>query len=326
MYGLNLELTTSCPLRCPQCYCTLEGGRHLRLETAKEKIIEAEANGVRVLHLSGGETLCYPWLYELIEFAHAHCNEVNVALSGWGFDEHVFSKLVRAGITGIFISLNGSTKALNSLTRDGYEYAIHALEVLRAENYQSTTINWVMHSNNSSDFTNALNLAEEYRVKRLTVLSFKPDSHHQMKSFPNGEQIVEVAENIRAYRGKVQLCVETCFSQLLAVLKDTKLFGNLNVGPAKGCRAGLYNYCISVDGLYSPCRHIDLQEKFDTLNEYLDKSKVIQKLRAVEHDIRNPCSSCYYKNNCRPCMAVTNKLNGEIYFGHSICSLWKTKI
>ena len=65
MQCMNIELTTCCPLHCPQCYCTLEGGKHISLDTAREKIDEAAEHGVFVLHLSGGETLCYPWLYDL---------------------------------------------------------------------------------------------------------------------------------------------------------------------------------------------------------------------------------------------------------------------
>ena len=48
VYGMNMELTTACPLRCPQCYCSLEGGKHLDLETAMHYLEQAK---VRVLHL-----------------------------------------------------------------------------------------------------------------------------------------------------------------------------------------------------------------------------------------------------------------------------------
>lgn len=325
MDGMNLELTTACPLHCPQCYCTLEGGRHLDLEVAKAKLKEAGEHGVHLVHLSGGETMCYPDLYELVAYAAECCGTVHVALSGYHFDEAALDSLIQAGVSGIFISLNGSTPEINSLTRDGYELAIQALELLKARNYPNTWINWVMHSNNTDDFPNVIRLAEAYNVAHLVVLAFKPDAKHQLLSFPSGEQIYRVAQQIRDYKGSLQLVVETCYSQLLTVIRDTRLLGNLNFGPTKGCRAGLYNYSITVDGQYAPCRHLDFPEDHPTLDDYLEKSPIVERLRHIEEDPQEPCSACRFKGHCRPCMAVSSKLNGNLTIGHDICDLWQTR-
>ena len=66
--------------------------------------------------------------------------------------ELITKKPVLAGVGGIFVSLNGSTKKIGSKTRDGYELAIHALELLRDMAFDGVHINWVMHSNNADDF------------------------------------------------------------------------------------------------------------------------------------------------------------------------------
>jgi len=323
MYGINIELTTCCPLHCPQCYCTLTGGKHIDIEIAKKKIVEAGAHGVKQVHLSGGETMCYPYLYELIECAAVNWGEVNVALSGYKFDSMVLNKLINSGVSGIFISLNGSTKEINELTRDGYELAINALKCLSENNFDNTYLNWVMHSNNCDDFLNMISLAEKYKVKNLVILSFKPDSNKELLTFPSGEQIRMIASQIKSYSGTVKIGVETCFSQMLAVLLDTPLFGNLNVGANKGCRAGKYNYCINVDGYYSPCRHLDYYENYDSLEEYLNKSTVIKQIEEVEKSKREPCNKCKYSDYCKPCLAVNSKMNNDIYIGHKICSLWQ---
>ena len=55
---MNIELTTRCPLRCPQCYCTLTGGKNIDLNTAIYWIKEGASLGVKEVMLSGGETLC----------------------------------------------------------------------------------------------------------------------------------------------------------------------------------------------------------------------------------------------------------------------------
>lgn len=321
MYSVNLELTTCCPLHCPQCYCTLEDGKHLNLEIAKKKLQEAGKHGVKLVHLSGGETMCYPYLYEVVECASKYCGTVNVALSGYNFDADALEKLIRAGISGIFISLNGSTEEINSLTRDGYEYALNALRILRDYGFKNTYINWVMHSQNADDFHNVVSLAEKNKVANVVVLAFKPDSKHELNTFPSITQILETAEYIKCYRGSVKLMIESCFSQLLAVIKDTKLFGNLNVGPYKGCRAGLYSYNINIDGLYSPCRHLDYFEKYQSLDDYLSSSETIKELKKYDSRKDEPCISCKYSNFCRPCAAVSAKLTGNISFAYSKCSI-----
>ena len=121
---MNLELTTNCPLHCPQCYCTLTGGKNLDLTTALYWLAEGRKAGVKEVMLSGGETMCYPHLYEVIHAANAYCGTANVALSGFGLNQTTYEKLIFSGVGGIFISLNGSTEKINSLTRDGFDLAI----------------------------------------------------------------------------------------------------------------------------------------------------------------------------------------------------------
>ena len=75
-----------------------------------------------------------------------------------------------AGVGGIFVSLNGSTKKIGSKTHDGYELAIHVLELLRDMAFDGVHINWVMHSNNADDFANMITLCETYKVSTLSVM------------------------------------------------------------------------------------------------------------------------------------------------------------
>ena len=82
---MNIELTTNCPLHCPQCYCSLTGGKNIDLNIAVHRIQEGAEMGVKEVMLSGGETLCYPHIYELIQAAHTYCENVNIALSGCYF-------------------------------------------------------------------------------------------------------------------------------------------------------------------------------------------------------------------------------------------------
>ena len=321
--SMKIELTNKCPLKCPQCYCSLFGDKHINLETAKTKIDEAVAHGVKSISMSGGETLCYPWLYDLISYASNRCEKVNIAISGCYFDKSVLEKLLVSGVSSISVSLNGSTEEINRLTRDGYSLAMNAIKILGEAKMSNTFINWVMHSYNCDDFPNVVSIAEENCIHGIDVIMFKPDSRHQLNSFPSGEQMKQIADYIRHYNGPVKILVETCFSQMLALILNGSWIGNIDIGENKGCRAGRYLYNISVDGFYSPCRHIDQFESFDSLDQYISSSPVIKRIQEFENDLRIPCSSCRLQQYCRPCPAVPAKLHGEYYKGQEQCQVWQ---
>lgn len=323
--NMNLELTTACPFKCSQCYCSLDNPRHMDISIAKKWVDQAAKCGVKEIALSGGETICYPHLYEIIRYAKDRNLVTHAAFSGWHFTQQVFDSLQDAGIDNICISLNGSTEEINRITRQGYYDAIGALELLHANGYKHTTINWVMHSNNADDFPQMLKLCETFEVYGVDVISFKPDSNNQMESVPSREQLLTTAEYIQNYKGPIKIFVETCFSPLRALLGETKLLGNLNVGIFKGCSAGRTAFSVSVDGLVSPCRHLNIFEKYDTLEEYWDQSSVLVALRNAENDVREPCNNCKYQPYCRHCMAINYQINNDIYIGNKMCSLQMKK-
>lgn len=317
---MNLELTTRCPLRCPQCYCDLLGRKDMELDTALYWLKEAAKNKVRTVNLSGGETMLYPHLSELIRTCHELGMEANIALSGYGVSREVLKELIGCGVNQICISLNGSTEQINNYSRDGYALAVNALRLLAEIGYSKTCINWVMHSNNAEDIQEMFRLAEKYNVADFTVMVFKPDASYQRPSMPSGEQILQVAKQIKAYIGPLHIHVEECFSQLRAVMGQRFLI-NMNRGISRGCGAGRDGISISVDGMITPCRHLEFKEEFKTIKDYWEHSTVLKQLRQVEDEPKEPCKGCGYQKYCIPCMAVNWKMNGKLYMGDENCTV-----
>lgn len=321
---MNIELTTKCPLHCPQCYCSLSGGKSIDLNTAIYWIKEGKKAGVEEVMLSGGETLCYDRLFELIAEVSKLGLKSNVSLSGAGFTQTVYNNLINAGITGIFISLNGSVEEINSQTRDGFSYAISALKLLYDNGYDNATLNWVMHASNADDFENVVELAERFHVANIVVLGVKPDSKHSLSTLPSHEQIKKIKKVILYHKGHTKILVESCFSPLLTYVCDTRLFGNMNVGKHRGCGAGRNTFSVNVDGLLSPCRHLDYYEKVTNLAEYAQKSKTIQRLQEMMREKpEEPCANCRFNANCIPCAAINSKLNGRLYRGFENCPVFE---
>jgi len=320
---MNFELTEKCPLRCPQCYCSLESGNELDFERAREVLRDGAENGLWEVNLSGGETMLYPYIYDLIDECAKLGVESNVAVSGYGVDEAALSRLIEAGVSCVFVSLNGSTEDINAQTRNGYKYAIDALELLRMIRYPKTTINFVAHSCNCEDFPQVADLCERYGVEKLVVLAAKPTSKYELNTIPNAEQTIGLAENITKAlrRGKVRIGVENCYSPLRAYMGKSFLSGNTNTGIWRGCAAGRHMISLNVDGNFTPCRHLPIVEKFKTIGEYWNSSDVLEKIRNVEDSPGQPCESCELGRYCLNCLAVNYKTEGELVKSNMYCAI-----
>jgi len=309
---MNFELTTKCPLRCPQCYCSLEGGKDLGFERALEVLRDGSENGLWEVNLSGGETMLYPHIYDLIKECSRLGVSSNIAVSGWGLDEAAINRLIEAGMTRIFVSLNGSTQEVNSHTRDGYEYALQALELIQKANFPQSTVNFVAHNSNCDDFPNMVALCEKYNVEQLVVMAAKPTTAYELTTVPDRRQTVKLAENIEEARknSNVFIGVENCYSPLRAYMGKSFLWGNTNAGTGRGCCAGRYMISLSANGNFTPCRHLPFEENFKTIGEYWTNSGVLNQIRRVEDAPNQPCADCELGRYCLSCLAVNYKIEG----------------
>lgn len=168
-----------------------------------------------------------------------------------------------------------------------------------------------------------ISLAERCGAEILVVMAFKPDSSHQLDSYPTRDQIYAVADQIRQYKGDLKILPEGCFSQM-RTLVTRSFFGSLNFGVARGCDAGREGISVTIDGRLTPCRHIEVEEKFDHIMDYWTQSDYLTELRSVEDRRRKPCKGCRWEHNCLPCMAVGLKLHGKLNYGMQECPVAET--
>ena len=136
---------------------------------------------------------------------------------------------------------------------------------------------------------------------------------------PGRDQIERAAEFIRAYRGepteddeeteekenpRMKLIVESCFSQLAAVLGGEDPKQNPNRGVMRGCEAGRTFFAVRADGSFSPCLHLAKREKAESLQGYWESPSMedFRKMATPEG-----CWDCIYRRRCLPCPAAENK-------------------
>lgn len=316
---INMEVTTKCPLKCSQCYCHSNKAKYIDKNKAMERINEAGRLKVPFISFSGGETLEYKYITDLIRCCKNNNIHSAIAISGVEFNESVLEKLINSGINSIYVSLNGSSKEVNSMSRDGYEFAVRALEILKRSSFNNYYINWVAHNYNISDFKNMINLAERYQVKKIIVLALKPNSKYELRGAPNYENFIRLSEYIEKFSCEaLKIEIESCYSPLKSYLNNGKSKGNI----LDICGAGKTTMSISVDNNMSPCRHLEIYDNLDSIENYWRCSPTINKLRNCYN--REKCKKCKYSDNCLPCTAINYKINNKLFGSNEYCPLNKS--
>lgn len=315
---IQVELTSRCPLKCPQCYND-PAPREINRDLLAEYIKEAAGLEVRMITLSGGEPLLYPDLDYIIELVSASGMLSMISTSGIGLSEKRIGELKKAGLSYIWVSLNGSTRDIHEKSRDGYHYAMEALSRLKGTglNYG---INWVARKDNTDDFLNLVNLARQMKAEAITVLRLKPDSKfHATEASLDGEHLSRLGAYIKSCKSDdLSIYIDRCFSLLRTVMYGDKVLYN-------GCRAGRDFMAISASGDFIPCMHLHYGEKMPGLESYWNNSGLLDRLRSTEEKVEYPCRDCTHLPHCRTCRATCEKLYGSFYAGEQNCPLFEER-
>lgn len=315
---IHFELTTRCPLRCPQCYNITSHKKDFDFSLLTGYLREAARLKVLYIALSGGEPLAYPHLTETVRLIRDLGMSSTIATSGCGLDEKRLNELAAAGIGWIWVSINGSNEEIHDKSRDRYGDAIRSLEMLQKTSLLYG-INWVARQDNAHDFPNIVGLAQKYGVRAINILRLKPDSLKQVDSLLTGCDFADLSAYLKSYREPLPaVFVETCYSVLRTVLDPGR-----HEGIQAGCTAGRQMMAVDVDGNFRPCRHLNYPEKKTGIAEYWLESDVLKKLRSTEENVLDRCKSCTYLLNCRTCRATCANLYGDFNAGEKACPAWR---
>lgn len=309
--SLHIELTSSCPLSCPQCYKALD--EHLLpFDVLKSYIIQAGQMKVFQLAFGGGEPLLYPHLTEAITLAHSFKMATSITTSGYQLNQEKLHQLMHAGLNHIQISLNGSTAEIHHQSRDGFAIGIQALQVLK-ETTVSYGINWVARKDNWQDFEQLVQLAKKYQCDNVNILRYKPSQKEKYEDqCLNPEETRQLANRIASVQG-IKINLDSAYSNLLCYL-------NQGTGFLTGCGAGRRFMAINADGELMPCSHINMRAKTSDLKTFWAQSELLAVFRNLEQTTKAPCQNCSYLSGCRGCRAITQYM-GDFDDGDCHCFL-----
>lgn len=309
---IQVELTTRCPLRCPQCFCDLTG-QDIDKEILFSFLQKAAWLKIPYISFSGGEPLVYPHLTESIKYSSDLGLYTALATSGAGLDRDYLEKIMNAGLSELFISLNGSTEKINSRSRDGYDETILAMKLLKNTD-TPYFINWVAREDNVDDLPDLASFCRDHGARGIIILVLKPDSKSDMKECLRNDSFLKIADFLRVHdHSTIRIQAESCFSAM-----HSHLAGNKPESLA-GCEAGRTVMSLNADGSFSPCRHIPFREKYEGIRDYWYDSKILDEIRKAITNLGEPCSNCKFGPTCIPCRGNSYKLYKDPCAGDQSC-------
>lgn len=259
---IHIVLTEKCPLHCSQCYSCIST-KELDWNAFCQRIDEVVEFGIPNVLLTGGDPVQYSKFLDAVNLITSKGIKCTFSTSGVGLTANFVHELNAANIHKIFISLNGSTKEINSLSRDGYDEAIGGLRVLSQIKHKfAVGINWVARSDNVADFSGMMQILSKYNLDEFVVLKNKKQRNGYLDSGLSQIQTSYLAQQIRTYNQTLGgiITIDPCYKELRELIK----ISSLNY---ETCASGKTFLDIMPDNSLTPCRHLGLNKSLFKMSD-----------------------------------------------------------
>jgi MoaA/NifB/PqqE/SkfB family radical SAM enzyme len=170
---VHLFPTLSCNLCCSHCYVSAKKmGKNKKIEFSDlihKKVIEfINANDFKVIHIEGGEPLCYSRIFDLIKKIK-NKEALTLVTNGLLVEKKTVKKLIAAGLKKIVISLDGSNNDIYSIIRGNhFDETIQGLNNLKSSPIYKM-ISFTLHEGNKNDFEKILKIALKYNINEVRI-------------------------------------------------------------------------------------------------------------------------------------------------------------
>lgn len=311
---VEVELTEQCNLKCKFCYNSQNPLISDRVFDIIERLHEM---GVLEIILTGGEPISHPLFTEILDKCCKYFDKVMVQTNGTLIDEKIAKILKSKGVYGVNVSLHGDKELHEKLTlvEGSYEQAYAALEHLISQGVNSAS-NFVLTTENISDFPNTIRKLHDMGVNGMTLTRFTPTGVGADNAYLSisTEQLVEVL-------GQADDFLESCLNKNFYVLLANSvpycaLPKNLN-HYSEYCHFGASRFYIDINGNVLMCGMSRLQIGnilSETFAEMKRKSEIYCN-HICGLDVPDYCKKCANFKICRggcraAALACSNKIDG----------------
>ena len=310
----QIEITNKCPLNCRQCYKDVDNPRHIDFEVLERSVCEAADLGVKRIMINGGEPLMYPKFIEAVSLMNSKGILPTCFSSGAGLTPQIVKSLKKLEIE-FLVSFNGSTKEVHERSRDGYDIAIKAVNLLQSFNVEFG-INWVARHDNTKDLPAMIQFARSMGAKGITVVCDKVTGNYEVESPLAAEDFEYLSKILRMPENEKYMAIQNC-NNILATYSY-----NMPKSRLYGCPAGIMSCTITVNGQFVPCPHLYYPEKFNSIKEYWENSLYLDALRNSYTEKLEFCDTCARNSRCRFCRAISSISHKDFTKGYKDCPIY----
>ena len=316
-WGLMVETTTNCNLRCSHCY---NSNRQENIDIALlEKTIDLiNPNDNLSVTLTGGEVFCHPQIKEIVHLLSKKEKVINFLTNAIAINDETINWLnnYKDYINFFQISLYSTNSSIHdeiTNTRGSFEKTFNAILKLKNAGFKVILATLVVPKN-TANIQSLIELSREYNIP--INFCFKCISNCDSPSLNNSSDL-SITEFTASYTAYLS-CIKN-FQHI-----EESLCGDYV------CTAG-YNKCVlGVNGdlFLCPTWKRDDFINVKSISDFNDFwfSKKVRNIRDVNRKDFDECQDCEAKKYCHPCMADNYNKNHSIFkLNTSHCELMKEK-
>ncbi|MBS3764182.1 MAG: radical SAM protein [Planctomycetes bacterium] len=315
---MEIEFSQACNFRCPYCYNDEAfEAQELKPEEIDDLVIQAKELGAKKIIILGGEPMIYPEIRERIEFLRENDLTVEMFTNGTNMTPEN-ARFMYEHDVAVVLKLNTFDRELqNELTgcEKGYEIIHGALKNLQESGYPSPAkrlaISTIICKQNIDELPDLWRWARNHGIEPYFEM-ITP----QGRSIANEWLLAPISEQ------------KELFDELSRIDREEfdhewdpqpPLVGNR-------CLRHQFSCLVASDGSVMPCVGVTIPMgniREEPLEQILDRSEVMEKLRHFPEYIREPCRSCEKSGGCYGCRGSAYQLTGDFLAADPFC--WRNQ-
>ena len=249
---LDLHLTDRCNAQC--VHCSYDAGamgprRDLSMRLAFDLIRQAAQAACSELHLTGGEALLHPGVFDIAAMGKSHEMTVRLQTNGRAINYRVASQIQDTGIDWVMISIDGSQSSINDGIRGpgSFTAAVRAAKALYGR--VRLRLNSVIMTENIDDVVPLFELGRRLKVDLHSFFYFLPIGRGRTLQ----QRVVEPDRWRRAYDELLSAVKRSGWTEPSVVFEPCFAPDGQSAPPVH-CKALLGRYVsVNPDGTFSLC-------------------------------------------------------------------------
>lgn len=194
---VKLKLTWNCNLRCLMCNHWRERVSDMSVDFFKKVVTELSALGCKRIHLSGGEPLLYPQIFELMEHIRKENIKLTMTTNGTLINGENAQRIADLQVSNINISLDSPFSCVHDQVRgikNAFRRTLRGIELLKKYHQAKLQINMVVNPLNYTSVAELPDLAYDLGAHSICLIPVKIRT--QEISYFQLEQLLEYNEKI----------------------------------------------------------------------------------------------------------------------------------